>query len=1503
LAEACGDDAALRQRIEALLKSHEEAGSFLNRPLAERLAEQFAASGSPEESQVRTRAEENGAGAAMDEAFACRAGAVIGPYKLLQRIGEGGMGTVWMAEQTQPVQRMVALKLIKSGMDSRQVIARFEAERQALALMDHPNIARVLDAGTTEGGRPYFVMELVKGVPITKYCDEHHLTPTQRLELFMAVCAAVQHAHQKGIIHRDLKPSNVMVCAYDGRPVPKVIDFGVAKAAGPRLTDKTLFTEIGQIVGTLEYMSPEQAELNQLDVDTRSDIYALGVLLYELLTGSTPLERKRVQAAALLEALRLIREEEPPKPSTRLSTTEQLPAIAANRGLEPRKLSGLLRGELDWIVMKALEKERNRRYETPSALAQDIERFLNDEPVLACPPSAWYRLGKSARRHKMVLGTAALLLLMIAVTAATVGWTLSDRAEQKELQRTEDSRRLAETQRVVNVALGRAESLMGQARHMPGANSEEAAAVLAVWRQAADALAHAKAALNAGIDDGDLRQRVAHAQRQNEKDLRRAELTLAGTRRRERLFRDLDEARLARLTIIEQDFDHAGGVNRFATAFMAYGLDVDKLGVDELARRIKAEDPAVQEALLIALIEWANEAAVSTTRWNPAELRAIVNAADNDDWRRRYRAALAGKDPKALDILITEALDLPLTASNTILLATDLQRRGRRDDAVTLLRRGRTRHPADVWVHFTLGAWFCTGKGRTPSERQEGIGCFRAALALRPGAGVIHNNLGAALFEAGQLDEAMLEFKTTLALEPNLAMAHTNVAYVFHAKQRLKEAHAEYTQAINLDPKDARPHHGLGRIYHTWKKLDDAKAAYEKAVAIDAGNAESHLGLGNVLSEMKRFREAIVPFETASKLDTTDARPRVILGNAHWRLKNLAQAKIEYEKAIKIDAKLASPHFGLGVVHQERKELDAAMSEFKKAIELDSKHAPTHNRLGNVLLDKKKLDAALTEFEIAIKIDPKHAQSHNGRGMVLYEKKQWDAAKAEFETALKLDPGLARAHNNLGTYWHDRQQWDKALAAYKKAIELDPDDAMPRHGLGNVLRARRDLKGAMAEYKRSIEIDPRYAPPHDGLGDVYRDMNKLDEAKAAYENAIAIDPKFALPHIGVGIVHYFRKEFDKAISAYKKAIELDPTDADPHFNLGLVLNQTGQWQEAEAEFRKALAIDRTYFKAQNALGNLMVKMQRWEDAIVEFQRTRDLEPENPGHHFNLGNALRHEGKFAAALQAMKIADKLGRAKPGWTMPSSHRVKQYERLIELEKNESRALISMESAAKGIRSKLTKDDFFNSYPNAMQSFRKSYSMMLKGGQAYQIDLVGDFDVLLHVENRHYVTLAYNDDVTPPKNLDARLVFTPEKDDVYRLVVTSYKPGDTGRFNLTVNEVVNAGEGQTVSGELKKTDKAVEAIFYKIHKVDLVAGRPYVFDLDSSTFDSCLVLLDPTGKQKLTFNDEAGEFISASRINFTPQEAGTYRLVVTTYDRGAVGPYTLRIQGYERAAEKKP
>lgn len=361
------------------------------------------------------------------------AGDTIGRYKLLQELGTGGMGLVWMAEQSEPVKRKVALKIIKLGMDTREVVTRFEAERQALALMDHPHIAKVFDGGSTESGRPYFVMELVKGSPITQYCDHAKLGVAERLALFVKVCDALQHAHQKGIIHRDVKPSNVMITLHDGVPVPKVIDFGVAKATSAELTQKTLFTKYAQVIGTPQYMAPEQAEMSGLDIDTRADVYSLGVLLYELLTGTTPIDLKKAFMAGYAEIVRTIREVDPAKPSTRVSTMgDAATPMAENRHVNVEGLSRHLRGELDWIVMRALEKDRTRRYDGASALGQDIQRYLNQEPVLAAPPSQVYRLTKLLRRRrKTVISVGAMVLLLIAGTAGTaMGWWKSVQARE-----------------------------------------------------------------------------------------------------------------------------------------------------------------------------------------------------------------------------------------------------------------------------------------------------------------------------------------------------------------------------------------------------------------------------------------------------------------------------------------------------------------------------------------------------------------------------------------------------------------------------------------------------------------------------------------------------------------------------------------------------------------------------------------------------------------------------------------------------------------------------------------------------------------------------------------------------------------------------------------------------------------------------------------------------------------------------------------------------------------
>ncbi|HJZ90628.1 MAG TPA: serine/threonine-protein kinase, partial [Gemmataceae bacterium] len=576
LARACGTDARLRQRLEALIAAHFQAGSFLDRP-AEALA--AAAPLAP----------------GHDPSDAQEPGSVIGPYTLVEKVGEGGMGAVYVADQSTPVKRRVALKVIKPGMDTREVVARFEAERQALALMDHPNIAAVFDAGTTDQGRPYFVMELVHGVPITEYCDQARLPADRRLRLFVQLCRAVQHAHQKGVIHRDLKPSNVLVTVLDGEPLPKVIDFGIAKAVHQPLTEKTAQTRLAQLVGTPMYMSPEQAELSGLDVDTRADVYGLGVLLYELLTGTTPFDQETLLRAGFDEMRRVIREDEPPRPSERVSTLAA-PArttVSARRGLDQRRLSRLLRGDLDWVVMKALEKDRDRRYEGAGAFAADVERYLAGRPVVARPPSTGYRVRKFVQRNKAAMAMAAVLLAAVLAVAGTVGWT----AHARSAERAEAARRAGEF-------LDDADRLEQAGR----------------WGEALALVERAEAVLG-GNGDAGLRDRVRERKR-----------VLALVLRTEAI-------RLEMVSIWDQDRVLDLEDQLLAQAFREYGLDVEALAPAEVAARLP--DGAARGAVVAALDDWAR---VRREFWEKGDrgwehLLAAARAADPDPWRERVRAA------------------------------------------------------------------------------------------------------------------------------------------------------------------------------------------------------------------------------------------------------------------------------------------------------------------------------------------------------------------------------------------------------------------------------------------------------------------------------------------------------------------------------------------------------------------------------------------------------------------------------------------------------------------------------------------------------------------------------------------------------------------------------------------------------------------------------------------------------------------------------------------------
>jgi tetratricopeptide (TPR) repeat protein len=758
--------------------------------------------------------------------------------------------------------------------------------------MDHPNIARVLDAGATEAGRPYFVMELVKGVLLTAYCDEHRLTPRERLELFVPVCQAIQHAHTKGIIHRDVKPSNVLVALYDGRPVPKVIDFGIAKAVGQHLTEKTLVTGFGNVVGTLEYMSPEQAELNALDIDTRSDVYSLGVLLYELLTGSTPLPKKRLKEAALLEALRLIREEEPPRPSTRLSTTEELPAIAAHRGLEPKKLSGLVRGELDWIVMKALDKDRNRRYQTADGFARDVQRYLADEPVLACPPSAAYRLRKFARRNRAAVLTAAGVLALVLVAGAGL-WSWQ---HQEALRRTENALHAELARRGAESSLAQLPELYRRA----------------LWGQAEALLEQADRQLEAG-GDGALRQRLTRA------------------RHHTAFLRGLDTIRLAKSVLVAGKENLAGARIGYRDAFAANGLDV--LGGDPVELAGKLNDSPVRDYLLAALDDWALHEDAN----NRQRLLALTAAATGQEWRRQVHAFW--DDGVRLSQVYDAIPDSERTPAVIIVVAIRLKELGQ-DGIVRRLEQGLRLHPGDFWLHSTLG--FLQRKERPDAA----IGAFRTALALRPNTAVPLHNLGVVLSEKKEYDAAIAEFREAIRLDPAYAEPHHGLGVALHARKEYDAAIAEFKEAIRLEPDHAVAHNNLGNTLYRRGEYDAAVAEYKEAVRLDPAFAVPHYSLGSLLMDRKEYDAAAAEFKEAVRLDPRYAAPHNHLGRILQARKEYDAALAEYREAVRLDPDYAPAHNNLGTVLAARKEYDAAVAAFKETVRLNPGNGVAHGNLG-----------------------------------------------------------------------------------------------------------------------------------------------------------------------------------------------------------------------------------------------------------------------------------------------------------------------------------------------------------------------------------------------------------------------------------------------------------------------------------------------------------------------------------------------------------------------------
>ena len=779
------------------------------------------------------------------------------------------MGVVFVAEQSHPVRRKVALKIIKPGMDTKQVVARFEAERQALAMMDHPNIAKVLDAGA-DGIRPALLRHGTgPGHADHRVLRREKLPIRERLELFMLVCRAVQHAHQKGIIHRDLKPSNILVTVIDGVPVPKVIDFGVAKATGASLTERTIYTGFHQFVGTPLYMSPEQADLSGMDVDTRSDIYCLGVLLYELLTGTTPFDQDTFRTAAFDEMRRIIREQEPPKPSTRLSSLGATrAAVSANRKAEARYLDRVIRGELDWIVMKALEKDRNRRYETANGFARDVQRYLADEPVLACPPSPGYRLRKFVRRNKRALATAGLLGVMLLVVVAILGWAVRDRAAREQEAARDRATRQAVIKERVTLALEEARK-----RHTEGR-----------WREALDAAKRAEALAATGESDEETHQRARE---------------ILGDMQ---MLASLEDAR-AEATKNEAGFDLKEEGRGYARAFREYGIDIDALDRDTAAMLIRAR--SIRYELAVFLDSWSQvrrhleQKGAKAIGKDWKELLEIARAVDPDSWRDAFRKAVLNGDRKALIELAASAPISSLPAETVDRLGDALMSMGATVEAAAFLKKGQMLHPQDYWINVNLG--LCLLRlGR----RDEAIRYHTAAVSLRPEAGWPRCNIANALFAQGKLDEAIAAWRKAIELKPDNTLAIKDLAFALHTSGQHDEAIAAWRKAVELKPDYASAINNLADLLanHPDPKRRDPPEAVRlarRAVELDPNLREGWNTLGEAHYRVGDWKAAIKALGKSMELrEGGDSNDWFFLAMAKWRLDEKDEARKWYDKAV-----------------------------------------------------------------------------------------------------------------------------------------------------------------------------------------------------------------------------------------------------------------------------------------------------------------------------------------------------------------------------------------------------------------------------------------------------------------------------------------------------------------------------------------------------------------------------------------------------------------------------
>ncbi len=1173
LDKACGDDRELRAEVERLLAAHEQAGSFLESPLMPDPKAMFG-----------DRPDETEALPGPDRVIE-RVGTTIGRYKLLEEIGEGGFGVVYMAEQIEPVQRKVALKIIKAGMDTREVVARFKAERQALALMDHPSIAQVFDGGITQSGRPYFVMELVRGIPITDFCDQRNVAMPERLKLFMQVCHAVQHAHQKGVIHRDLKPSNILVTLIDGQPLPKVIDFGVAKALGQKLTDQTLFTGFLRMVGTPAYMSPEQADLSGVDVDTRADIYALGVLLYELLTGVTPFDAETFRRAALDEIRRVIRETEPPKPSTRLHTLgDRLPDVARHRHTEPAALSRLVRGDLDWIVMKCLEKDRRRRYETPNSLAEDIERHLKNEPVLAGPPGTAYRMRKFVRRNRIpvVFSVSVAAALVVGLVFALVGFAQARRDRDRALR----AERQAETEaaRSGQVAQFMKDMLKGVG---PQAALGRDTTVL---REILDATVE-----RVGKDLAD-RPAVQAELRTTIGDVY---LQLGDFTKAEAMMREALRLRSSRIG----DMNQAIAASRYelARVLARRGGEKDLAEADEALRQALA----VQRELLgNEHADIANSLALLAGTLQRQRKLAEAEAAS---WEAlEIRRKLLGRDH-------------PEVASSLDNLALVLREQGKLGEAEAVIREAlaiQRRAMGDEGADVATSLSYLGSVLRRAGRLVEAESAYREALSLRTElygylsvyTEAILSALISVLEDQGRFADAEALRRQRRWPEPasasssawlELARACLDLEERASAKEDVDKIRKLFTEAAKRggapDPAalELQEWSGRGDSYLRGRKWANAVRAYSRAIELKPHETWFYHDRGYCHMWLNKFQEMLADYTRAVELSPQDSDNWARRGLAHLRLGRSEEAVADYTRAV--DCWLAAGEsgrptlMGLGDLFGANRN-QAGVGELCQKLERIYREdvVATKQRLGP---DHRETERALSDLAQVLKGQGKLAEAE----VVCRE-------ELEVEKRLSGDkhPRVANSLMVLGPVLRDQRKLVEAEGAFREALAIrrqafGNDDAGVAQSLswlasavfyqGKLTEAEVLLREAVA-IRRKNRREIALASELNFLALVLQGERQLAEAEALAREAVDILRKLpdesglanALSRLGS--IRFAQKEFIEAETLIRECIvilrkESDESELAAALQLLTnLLSDQKAFAKAEPPARELLAIRR-----------------------------------------------------------------------------------------------------------------------------------------------------------------------------------------------------------------------------------------------------------------------------------------------------------------------------------------